>query len=158
MPDFCWGGVDWEPVDPVGRRPNSTRQRQEKQYTNIYGNSLLKCTEGGDKTSQYSYFVAILSNWVWDNWVYRLPSRAFWSESFCFCGMARAARVCSLLERPAMGMGQSTNKSGRSTSLGNGLRKSELTEFCGCVSFFWYRGVLFGVSRWPKSPFWFQPV
>ena len=40
----------------------------------MYGNSLLKYTRGGDKTSQYSYLVAILSNWVPDNWVYRLPS------------------------------------------------------------------------------------
>ena len=37
----------------------------------MYGNSLLKYTEGGDTTSQYSYLVAILSNWVPDHWVYR---------------------------------------------------------------------------------------
>ena len=37
--------------------------------TNIYGNSLLKYTEGGGKTSQYSYLVVILSNLVPDNWV-----------------------------------------------------------------------------------------
>ena len=58
---------------PSCRRPSSTRERQEKQYTNIYGNSLWNYTEGGDKTSQYPYPVAILSNWVPDNWVYRLP-------------------------------------------------------------------------------------
>ena len=43
---------------------------QEKNYTNICGYSLLKYTERGDKTSQYSYLVAILSNWVPYNWVY----------------------------------------------------------------------------------------
>ena len=41
----------------------------------MYGNSWLKYTEGGDKTSQYLYLVIILSNWVPDNWVYRLPSK-----------------------------------------------------------------------------------
>ena len=45
--------------------------------TNIYGNSLFKYAEGGDKTSQYSYLVVILSNWVPDNWVYRLPTMFF---------------------------------------------------------------------------------
>ena len=30
-------------------------------------------TEGRDKTSQYSYLVAVLSNWILDNWVYRFP-------------------------------------------------------------------------------------
>ena len=45
--------------------------------TNIYGNSPLKYTEGGDKTSQYSYLVVVLSNWVPDSWVYRLPTIEF---------------------------------------------------------------------------------
>ena len=39
----------------------------------IHGNSVLNYTEGGDKTSQSPYLVAFLSNWVPDNWVYRLP-------------------------------------------------------------------------------------
>ena len=33
----------------------------------------IKATEGGDKTSQYSYLVVNLSNWVRNNWVYQLP-------------------------------------------------------------------------------------
>ena len=40
----------------------------------VYGHSLLKYAEGGDKTSQYSNLVVILSNWVPDNWVYQLPN------------------------------------------------------------------------------------
>ena len=48
---------------------------------------LIKYTEGGDKTLQYSYLVTkilvvILPNWVpvLDNWVYQLPF-------FLFCGL-----------------------------------------------------------------------
>ena len=46
-------------------------------HLNIYGNSPLKYTEEGNKTSQYSYLAVILSNWVPDNWVYRLPICCF---------------------------------------------------------------------------------
>ena len=46
-------------------------------YIYTHGNSLLKYTEGRDKTSLYSYLVVILLNWVPDNWVYHpvLPLR-----------------------------------------------------------------------------------
>ena len=54
---------------PNYRLSNCARKRQEKQGTKTCGNSLLKYTEGGDKTSQYSYLVVILSNW-------RVPRRA----------------------------------------------------------------------------------
>ena len=64
------GEFFWELIDPVVADPVRQDNDKGKQYTNIYGNSLLKYTEGGDKTSQYSYLVAILSNWVPDNWVY----------------------------------------------------------------------------------------
>ena len=37
------------------------------------GLTPLKYAEERDKTSQYSYVVVILSNWVPDHWVYRLP-------------------------------------------------------------------------------------
>ena len=40
----------------------------QSNATNISG--------GGDKPSQYSYLVVILSNWVPDNWVYRLPTKS----------------------------------------------------------------------------------
>ena len=66
-----------EPVGQSCRRPSCARKRQEiTQYTNNNHNNSpyqTKYTEGGDKTSQYSYLVVILSNWVPDNWVYRLP-------------------------------------------------------------------------------------
>ena len=66
--------IFWELVDPVVADPVRQDNDKRKQYTNIYVNSLLKYTEGGDKNSQYSYLVVILSNWVCDNWVYRLPN------------------------------------------------------------------------------------
>ena len=66
FPELCR-----EPVDPIVADP--VRQDNDKRNnTNTYGNSLFKYTEGGDITSQYSYLVAILSNWVPDNWVLRV--------------------------------------------------------------------------------------
>ena len=61
----------WEPVDPVVADP--VRQDNDKRnniqiYIYIYGNSLLKYTEGGDKTSQYSYLVV----------GFRPPPSPFW--------------------------------------------------------------------------------
>ena len=65
--------ADWEPADPVVTDP--VRQDNDKRNNiQIY---IRKLPSKLDKTSQYSYLVAILSNWVPDNWVYRLPSRAF---------------------------------------------------------------------------------
>ena len=59
---------------PTCRRPS--RARQEKQYTiyNIHRNFLSKYEEGGDMTSQYSYLVVGLSNWVPNNWVFCFPT------------------------------------------------------------------------------------
>ena len=54
----------WEPVDPVVADPVG-QDNDKRNNIRIYGNSLFKYTEGGDKTSQYSYLVVILSNWVW---------------------------------------------------------------------------------------------
>ena len=62
----------WELVDPVVADP--VRQDNDKKTIYKYiRKSLLMYTEGGDKTSQYSYLVVILSNWVPDNLVHRLP-------------------------------------------------------------------------------------
>ena len=68
-----------ELVDPVVADP--IRQDNDKRnnihiyiYIHTYGNILLKYTEGGDKTSQYSYLVVILSNGVPHDWVYRSPT------------------------------------------------------------------------------------
>ena len=73
------GPLGLEPVDPVVADP--VRQDNDKKNNiQIYGNSLLKYTEGGDKTSQCSYPVVILSNWVPDNWVYRLSALFPWEN------------------------------------------------------------------------------
>ena len=74
---YCPPGTSyifWEPVDPFVADPVRQDNDKRNNITNIYGSSLLKYTEGGDKTSQYSYLVVILSNWVPDNWVYRFPN------------------------------------------------------------------------------------
>ena len=47
----------WEPVDPIVADPDRTTR--ETIYSNIYGNSFLNYTEGGDRNSQYSYLVVI---------------------------------------------------------------------------------------------------
>ena len=44
---------------------------------NVSGSSLSKCTEGGYKTSMCSYLIAILSNWVPDNWVFQFLKRHY---------------------------------------------------------------------------------
>ena len=70
----------WEPVDPVVADPvRQDNDKRSKTYnmpitsfdgpffdplievmaTNIYGNSLLNYTEGGDKTSQCSHLVEL---------------------------------------------------------------------------------------------------
>ena len=56
-------------VDPIVADPAAQDIKQEKKYMNTYGNSLSRYTEGWDKTSQYSYLVVVLLNWVPDNWV-----------------------------------------------------------------------------------------
>ena len=64
----------WEPVDPVARDNDKRNNIQIYIYIYMYVSSLLNYTKGGDKTSEYSHLVVILSNWVWYNWVYRLPT------------------------------------------------------------------------------------
>ena len=54
--------------------PCSSPLATPEQSRNIYRNSVLKYTEGGDKTSQHSYLGVILANWVPDSWVYQLPN------------------------------------------------------------------------------------
>ena len=66
----------WELVDPVVA--DTVAQDNDKRnniqiYIYIYRTSILKYTEGRDKTSPYSYLDVILSKRVPDNWVYRLP-------------------------------------------------------------------------------------
>ena len=61
--------TSWEPVDPAVTDP--VRQDNDKRNNiQMYTENLYSSTqEGGDKTSQYSYLVVILSNWVCNNWV-----------------------------------------------------------------------------------------
>ena len=67
-------------ADPIAQ-DNGKRER-ERSFSNTYGNSLSNCTEKGDKDFPILiYFVAILSNWVPDNWAYRLPR----IETFIAC-------------------------------------------------------------------------
>ena len=67
------GRNNWELLDPSVADPIAQDNEQEQRYTNINGDSILKYTEGEDKLPQCSYLDIILSNWVPDNRVYRLP-------------------------------------------------------------------------------------
>ena len=71
-PSLPWNYITHGFLDPSAF-PDKNCPPVEVCGTNVYGNSLFKYTERGDKTSQYPYLVAILSNWVLDNWVYRSP-------------------------------------------------------------------------------------
>ena len=72
----------WELTDPIVADPVAQDNDKRNQDTDIYGNSLLKYTQRkGDKTSQYSYLVVILSNGVPDNWG---KKKAFVSQGLCF--------------------------------------------------------------------------
>ena len=58
-------------VEPILADPVAQDNDKRNNIEIWLRNSLLKYTEGGDKTCQYSYLVVILSNSVPDNWVYR---------------------------------------------------------------------------------------
>ena len=53
-------------ADPIAQDNDKRNNVQKKKNIYIYTqrNCLFKYTEGADKTSQYSYPVVILSNWV----------------------------------------------------------------------------------------------
>ena len=79
-PNLCnWDLVNPIVADPAAQDNKKRNNIQKLIYIYIYtkaficidGNSLLRYTEGGDKTSQYSYLVVILSNWFPNNWIYR---------------------------------------------------------------------------------------
>ena len=76
----------------------------------MHGNSLWKYTEGGDKTSQYSYLVRIVSNWVPDKWVYwLLISLFYWISLFLACSdFLACASVFHFFSRDFRGLVQLT--------------------------------------------------
>ena len=63
--------LNWEPVDPVVADP--VRQDNDKRNNYKYIRKFpIKVHRGRGQNFPIFIFVVILSNWVWDDWVYRL--------------------------------------------------------------------------------------